>query len=357
MNSKEMLDNLKKQGITVYSYSRIGSFNNCEYEYYNSYVLRDRGIVNCYTEIGSCIHDSLEAIYKDEKDKENLVEDFQSKMTELDVLDIRFPNEKIRGSFEADVNHFVNNFNKLDGKFKLEELIVFKTRDGHYFQGYIDAIRPSEKGKPYIDVIDWKTSSKFSGKKLDEAGRQLLMYKLGLEQITDFKVDKVMWFMIKYVYVCSKLKNGKTKKKMCNRGKWVKEIRNPIEKEMYKLGMDEFEVEMLLDKAITDNNLDCLPKEIQDKYWLEDCFVEYDATEEKIDELNDYISNTIAAINSKDHKNEDDWKPVDINNGNSFYCSVLCGQRKKCKYYKQFLKENADGFDKKDRFDVGDLFK
>nr|WP_233499550.1 hypothetical protein [Bacillus velezensis] len=39
-------------------------------------------------------------------------------------------------------------------------------------------------------MYDWKTSSKFAGKKLNEAGRQLLMYKLALEQTTDLKVDK-----------------------------------------------------------------------------------------------------------------------------------------------------------------------
>jgi hypothetical protein len=87
---------------------------------------------------------------------------------------------------------------------------------------------------------------------------------------------------------------------MCNRGKWVKEMRSTLEKEMYKAGIDEFEVEMLLDKAVEDNNIDCLPSEIKEKYWLEDCFVEYEITDEKIEELKRYVIGTVKAIENKD---------------------------------------------------------
>ncbi|TCJ01136.1 PD-(D/E)XK nuclease family protein [Cytobacillus praedii] len=223
-------------------------------------------------------------------------------------------------------------------------------------QGYVDAIQPSEKGKPYINIIDWKTSSKFSGKKLDEAGRQLLMYKLGLESTTNLKVDKIMWFMIKYLYVCWKLKNGNMKKKMCNRGKWVSEMRKTLEKDMSNLDIAEFEIELLLDKAVEDNNLNCLPKEVQQKYSLEDCFVEYEATEEKVAELKQYVINTVYKIESKG-KDSSEWKPVEITKYDSFYCATLCNHRGHCEYYKKFLNENSDSFEKKkDKFDLENLF-
>jgi len=239
---------------------------------------------------------------------------------------------------------------------KTEELIVFQTDDDEFFQGYIDAIVPSEKGKPYVNIIDWKTSSKFSGKKLNEAGRQLLMYGLGLEQTTSYKVDKIMWFMVKYLYVCNVQKNGKTKRKMCNRGKWVKEIKNPLEKALYKLGIDEFEVDMMLDNAIENNNLEGLPQEIQDEYWLQDCFVEYEVTDEKVEELKAYLKNTIIDINNKNKDDESEWKAVEITKYDSFYCATLCGHRKHCKFYKKFLKENVDDFEKRDKSEFGDLF-
>jgi ATP-dependent helicase/DNAse subunit B len=356
LDAKEKLNQLYKQGAKVFSFSRLGTFNNCEFEYYNSYVLKNRGINNIYTELGSLIHKNIEAIYDELSDIEKFKGNYTDKMMELEMVGMKFPNESIGDSWKKDVSHFIHNFNKLDTKIIQEKLIVFEVADGLWMQGYVDGIVPSEKGKPYVEVIDWKTSSKFAGKKLNEAGRQLLLYKVGIEDNTPLKVDKVMWFMVKYIYVCNMQKNGKVKKKMCNRGKWVKELKAPIEKELRTSGMDDFELEMLLDKAIEDNNLNCLPKSIQEKYWLEDCFVEYEITDEKIEELKQYIVNTVNAIDNKDHSNPNDWQPVEIDKYNSFYCATLCGHRKTCKFYKKFLDENADSFDKKnkkdDEFDI-----
>jgi ATP-dependent helicase/DNAse subunit B len=356
LDAKVKLDELYKQGERVFSHSKLGTFNNCEFEYYNTYVLKNRGVDNVYNVLGSCLHDNIEAIYDGESDIEKFKINYTDKLLELDMIDLKFPNEKIGDSWKKDVNHFLNNFNKMDTKIIQEKLIVFEISDGIWIQGYIDGIVPSEKGKPHVNVIDWKTSSKFAGKKLTEAGRQLLMYKIGLEDNTPMKVDKVMWFMIKYIYVCNMQKNGKVKKKMCNRGKWVKDMRSTLEKELCKIGIDEFEVEMLLDKAVEDNNMNCLPEEIQEKYWLEDCFLEYDITDEKIEEFKQHVVNTVKAIDSKDHSNPDDWQPVELDKYNSFYCATLCGHRKTCKFYKKFLDENADSFDKKnkkdDEFDI-----
>lgn len=353
---EEKLEELKSQGKTVYSHSRISTFNNCEYEYYHTYVKKDRGLNNVYTLLGSCIHDNIEGIYKGERDIEKFKENYVNSLLELELSGVKFPSEKIGDSWKADVEHFLNNFNKLDSKMLLEKLIVFEIDDGIWMQGYIDAIKPSEKGNPYIDIIDWKTSSKFTGKKLTEAGRQLLMYKVGLEQTSKFKVNKVMWFMVKYIYVCNKQKNGKVKQKMCSRGKWVKEMRTQFEKELYNGGLEEFEVELLLDEAESKNNIDVFPEQVKSKYWLEDCFVEYDIDDEKIDEFKNYVVDAVHKIESKDINDEDDWEPIEITKYNSFYCSVLCGHRKHCKFYKKFLDENADSFEKKDKNDAFDLF-
>ncbi|WP_025909318.1 PD-(D/E)XK nuclease family protein [Priestia flexa] len=353
---KEKLDELRSQGKRIFSHSKLNTMNTCEYEYYNTYIKKNRGIDNVYTLMGSLIHDNLENIYNNKNDIEKFRKQYQEKLFELDMLGINFPNESIGNSWKADVGHFLENFKKLDVKMKTEMLIVFEVLDGVYVQGYIDATVPSDQGKPYVNLIDWKTSSKFSGKKLTEAGRQLLMYKLGIEAVSKYKVDKIMWFMIKYVTVH---RQGKTKviTKMCSRGKWVKEMRNQIEKELISIGMDAFELEMLLDKAVEDNNLDCLPEEVKSKFWLEDCVVEYEVTEERLEEFKNYIRETIGRIDSKDPNNEDDWKPVEISKYNSFYCSTLCGHRKHCKYYKKFLEENADGFTKKEKLNNFDLFE
>lgn len=356
MDVIKKLDELHYNGVKIYSFSKLGSFHNCEYEYYNTYITRKERIDNVYTIMGSLIHSNLEAIYRGNGNFNSFKDNYINKLLELDILDLHFPSESIGQSWKSDVDHFINHFNKLNNKFVLEKQIVFEIVPGIWMQGFVDAISPSDKGKPYVNIIDWKTSSKFTGKKLKEAGRQLLMYKLGIEATTDYKVDKIMWFMIKYIYVCTMQKNGKVKKKMCNRGKWVKEIKDQVERELYKTGMDEFEVELLLDHAIHENSLLGLPQQVQEKFWLEDCFVEYDATEENITELKEYVTDTVNQINSKNKEDESDWNPVDITQKNSFYCSVLCGHRKHCQYYKAFIDENKDSFDKKAKNDSFDLF-
>lgn len=350
----QRLQSLWNRGVEVYSISKINSFNNCQYEYYNTYILKNRGKSNCYSEIGSVIHDSIEAIYKGEMRPEDIKKAYIDKMMELDLLGINFPSEKIKESFNADMSHFVNNFNKINSKMALEKFILFEPVEGVHMQGYIDAILPSEDKT--VSILDWKTSSKFSGKKLTEAGRQLVMYKLGIENNTSYKVDKVGWFMVKYVYVCSRYKNGNIKRSMCNRGKWVKEVEKQIKKELYDLKMDEFEVEMLIDRAIECNNLDCLPKEVQDKFWLEDCIVWYDITDEEVNELKNYVKSTVNAIISKDKEDKNDWKAVEIDRQTSFYCSQLCGHSSICEYYKKFLDENMDSFGKKNKIDEFDIF-
>jgi ATP-dependent helicase/DNAse subunit B len=74
LDAKQKLEELYKQGAKVFSFSKLGTFNNCEFEYYNSYVLKNRGINNIYTELGSCLHNNIEAIYDGTSDIEKFKE-------------------------------------------------------------------------------------------------------------------------------------------------------------------------------------------------------------------------------------------------------------------------------------------
>jgi len=339
MNAEDRVKQLRADGHIVWSHSRLGSFNNCEYEYYNTYVLKNRGNGNCYTEAGTFTHDYIEGIYRGEKQKLEFSKKFNEQMIENEFLGIEFPSEQIRDNFIADMKHYTENFSLLEGNHLLEKLIVFDI-DGHYIQGYIDMIQVVENsnGEKDINVVDWKTSSKFSGKaKLQEAGRQLLMYKVGLESTSKININTVSWCMLKYLYVCHVQKNGKIKKKMCSRRKWVKDISEALKKEMILNGEDDLITSIEIDEAIKNNNLNNLPEYIKDKYWTEDCYVEYEVTEDRIQELKDYVNNTIRLIESKNPNDENDWKPADFEK-DSFYCNHLCNHRTTCKFLKEYKK-------------------
>lgn len=356
VKAEDLLKELRADGNVVWSISRINSYHNCQFEYYNTYILRNRGKPNCYTATGTFVHDKIEQIYKGDNDvKLNFSKDFDIQMAENELLGLDFPSDLIRDNFVNDVKHFTENFKVLDGKFLLEKLILFQI-DGHWIQGYIDAIQviEDEVGNKQVNIVDWKTSSKFAGKdKLTEAGRQLVLYKLGLESTSKAQINEVKWCMIKYLYVCHVQANKKIKRKMCNRGKWVKEMKSPLEKEMLKQDMDDFEIDILMEQALKDNSIDKLPQFIKDKYWLEDCYVTYEVDEDKINELKTYINETIAAIQSKSTDDVTQWKPLDVEK-ESFYCNNLCGHRNNCQFRLEYVKSLNLG--KKDDLDGFNLF-
>lgn len=57
----EQLKELRDDGNTVWSISRLNNYNTCPLGYYLTYLApdRDRGIQNIYSHAGSIIHDTL----------------------------------------------------------------------------------------------------------------------------------------------------------------------------------------------------------------------------------------------------------------------------------------------------------
>ena len=349
---------LIEDGNIVYSFSKLGSFNQCEYGYYNTYILKNRGIDNIYSVCGSNIHNDLEQIYNGKN--VDLTKSLQNTLSELDMLGVNFANDKIRNSWVADMEHFCTNFKAQEGSYITEEGFIFEIMPRVYIQGYIDIVEKHDESN--ISIIDFKTSSKFDKKKLIGAGRQLVLY--GIAKQDKYIINKIAWYMLKYLYVCSKLKNGNINRKMCNRGKWVKEIgtdknikdkktntykltKSALKRELEVLGYKDFEIEIFITESINNNNLDSMPKEIRDKYWLEDCILEYEFSEDTKNEFMEFVKNTHEKIIAKDIENESDWKPLDIENDN-FFCSNLCGLRLNCKYLLNFYERLKLGVTKKD---------
>lgn len=335
----DKIKELRANGVTVYSYSRIDV--DCEREYYHTYVERKRGIDNIYTVMGAYFHDTIEKIVNKEVGYEELKSGYLDKLNEVELLDIKFPNELIKNSWVSDMNHAVENLKLVDGKVITELHILFQV-EGYWFHGYIDLIIPTDE-PPYIEIVDWKTSSKFSGKKLIAAGRQLLMYKHGIESTTNFKVRDVKWNMLKYMMVKwnQTLKSGKLspKFKMVSRGKWVKEMRKQLQKDLEELGtMMDFEIEIELDRAVENNHINDLPEEVRTKYSFEDAYVSYEATEEREEEMKQFVKSRIEYLESKDTSSKESWKGVELKSDHdTFYCANLCGHRKHCDIYRNYV--------------------
>lgn len=328
---QEQLNALKEQGKVVYSISRLNTFNSCEYCYHLTYNLKLPQVQNPYAVLGGEIHDCLEGIYNGVKSEEDLKATLDNGLLKCELFDIRFPSENIKDNWVKDMKHFVTNFKKLDGEFITEKGFIYEL-EGILIQGFIDAIVTVNNE---TKVLDWKTSSTFTGDKLRDAGRQLVLYKTAIESLEGINVTKSGWDMLKYVEVCY---NGRTK--ICSRRNWVKDISKMIATDLKRLKVDPLIAGMYIEQALLNNNLDGMPDEIKSKYQIRDCIVYYDITEERVQECNSYIINTVNKIESKDKNNDDDWKHTEINGKTLFFCQQLCGQRENCKFLKQHL-DNA----------------
>lgn len=332
MDVKEQIEELKKQGITVYSISRLNTVDNCGYEYWQTYMEHLPSKDNIYSFTGGRVHKCLENIQNGikvdfPKEIDKMIEDAR-------ILDITFPSQSIETKWKKDIMTFAQNYKAPHYK-KVETERPFLIQiDGHYLQGIIDLLIYNDDGT--VSIRDYKTSSKFSNNELEEKGRQLILYGLGMEQL-GYKVKDLAWEMLKYVEISYKLKNGNTRTTIAERGYVVSKLKSDITKELKALKKwSDLEIEMIVDDAIEANSFDNLPASIKDKYTIKDYIEYYDFTEERKAETKAFINAKIEDIEL--YKNEKDWwEPREIRPYNSFYCINLCSHADDCEYLQQFL--------------------
>lgn len=382
----EKLQELFDKNIPVYSYSKLDSWDGCKYNWYHSYILHERSKDNIYSIIGSVIHDSLEDIYTNKSTLQEAKNIFNKTVRESEEKGIKFPDNPptTKINYIKNMNNFFENYKIMDTKMITEQFVLLKIpridnaindKDFIWIQMYIDSIMPVIENKEFSSVIinDWKTSSKFDKDKLKKASRQLLIYKMGVEQSTNIKVSRLGWTMLKYCYCCYRTKGSKSnpsqiKKSMQERKDGIKWFSKKIIGDLIKDGMDTIEAELLMGKAINQSTMKIFPKNIQDRYWIEDCFLECNFDDELLEDCKKWIINTVTEIESIEHKIEN-YPNVDINEKTSYFCFNLCG-RPNCIHLLKYKNDNKDNFKKtksedkinelsinKKKIDLDNLFK
>lgn len=332
MDIKEKIKQLREEGNTIYSISRLNTVDECGWEYWQTYQEHLEGKDNIYGFTGTRIHKCLENIQNGIKI--DFPKEVDKMLAEAEILDIKFPTETIENKWKKDIFSFAHNYvAPVYNKVETEKLFLVEI-DGHYLQGIIDLLIYNDDGT--VSIRDYKTSSKFTNADLETKGRQLILYGLAMEQM-GYKVKDLAWEMLKYVEISYKLKNGKTRTTIAERGFILEKLKSDITKEMKALGKyDDLEIEMLVDTAIEENSFKNLPQSIRDKYEIKDYICYYDFTEERKAETKAFIKAKIEEIESfKDKK--DWWEPKEITPYTSFYCQNLCNHRERCEYLQDFL--------------------
>ena len=267
----------------LYSFSKLNSFHQCEYQYYLNYILKEKGKQNVYGHLGGVIHDLCEQLSKNEITLDVAKEKWLEEVEFTEIMDMKFPTEKSRKSYVKCISEYLEQFTPLEGKeIHTEEYFTLDV-EGNSLRGFIDFYSVDHENKT-IDLIDYKSSSKFSKKDLEsEKVFQLILYGMYLEEkYPGYKINHVGFDMMKYA---KHKDNGKVK---------IREDIDPLEVYDY------------------------------DRWIL---YVNYD--DKMKDKLRNFVSKTVEEITSRNVHKENDWNE---NSKNKFYCNNLCSFGDKCKF-------------------------
>ena len=276
----------------IWSFSKLSSYHNCAYAWYLTYVLHEKGEDNVYGVLGNSIHDCLESMCKDEMTIEEAKEKFKQDYDMCKFLGMNFPTENTEKKYIYDIEHAFDFFEKPKGRLEEERYIEFEI-ENKKFRGYVDLIIFDDEKKT-IQVLDWKSSSKFSKKDLESHKVfQLILYSMYLEkEYPDYKILNPVFYMLKY----ARVKNDVT-------------------------GRESIRERIDIDDTIHEV--------------LEPYIVEVQYNDNMKDKLKQYINEVTLDIAFNDEEEESDWYPtVEELRNNTFYCKFLCAHNKTCKFYK-----------------------
>ena len=195
-------------GTMTWSFSRLNSFYNCPHEWYERYVMCQKGESGFFGEFGGCCHKVLEKYEKGEISIFEISQEYENLFSQMVVHDAP-PNKYVdikQSYFDKGLEYFDNidldleNFEILG----VEKEVRFQIA-GKDFVGYIDLLL-KEKSTGKIIILDHKSASiKFlkNGKisKTDQAHvrefiRQLCLYaKTVIEKFGH--VDELWWNLFK----------------------------------------------------------------------------------------------------------------------------------------------------------------
>lgn len=311
---EDKLNELRKQGKKIYSISRVNNYHTCPRQYYYTYTDKKQQKPGVYGILGTACHSDLELLYTTEETELKPI-NFTQDWCKSEMFGIKFPSDKIKENYKKDIDTFYKYYNKREGEFICELGFILKLDEEHYLTGFIDLLQIREDGK--VNIFDFKTSAMFKDKKLIESGRQLTIYEMALEQLYGLKTEINGWEMLKYL----EIQVGDCKPKVVSAREWVEKCESQLRSLMKNQGINPLLIDMMLSQAVANNNIDGLPKEIQDMVKINTYFMSYNVTEEVKQETLNYILTTIRKIESLDRDDITQWQP----NPNKFFCDNLCG--------------------------------
>lgn len=338
LTSEELQTLMKNEGVSrIWSWSKWNCFHTSPYEYFLKYILHKKeDRTDCiYTTTGGIAHDIMERRYTGKLPYEQMIDDFEDGwVTAFNIAEMKFDrnspekNDKISQKYYENLKHFFMNHTPLKYKPVIEQFVKAKIGD-NLFQGYIDVCFKDDEGN--FNILDWKTSSIYKGKKAENECGQLVVYAIGLNQ-QGVPMDKIhiCWNFLKYVSIQYEQANGAVKTREVERCKIGESLQTNAKMWLKKLGYTD-QADDYLKQLLDTNDIECLPKEVQEKYIISDCYVYVPLTDELINRWKETIISTINDIELREkdyeetHSDKAFWDTDESVEAQSYYFSTLCG--------------------------------
>lgn len=334
--SYEELERIKsKYGVTrLWSWSRMNTYMTSKFEYLLKYILKSKEdrCDSCYTTLGTICHDTLEKFYEGEIKYEDMIDNYNDGFTTaIKIADLKFcrsdesKNDSIGEKYNENLVHFFKNHVPYKHKLLVEKPIVVDI-DGNVFVGYIDALYKDDDD--CYHVIDFKSSSIYTGKTLEENSGQLTIYAIGLHQMgIPYDKIKAQFNFLKYCTIKYEQKNGAIKYRNVERCKIGESLQSNARTWLKHFG---YEVDEYLMKLLDTNGIDCLPDEVKAKYEITDCHVDVRLNIEDVEKWFNTVTDTLIDIELREKDYEETkslqcfWDDEEDVKAQSYYFANLC---------------------------------
>lgn len=332
----EELENIKKKYNVdrLWSWSRMSTYMTSKFEYFLKYILKSKEdrCDSSYVTLGTICHDTLDKFYEGQIQYEDMIDDYNDGFTTaITIADLKFnrsdeeKNKSIGEKYNENLVHFFKNHTVYKHKILVEKPVVVDI-NGNVFVGYIDALYKDDDGN--YTILDFKSSSIYTGKTLEENSGQLTIYGIGLHQM-GIPLDKIRccFNFLKYCTIKYEQKNGAIKYRNVERCKIGESLQSNAKTWLKAFG---YEPDEYLMKLLDTNNIDCLPDEVREKYEITDCHVDIGLNEKLIDKWVDIITTTIKDIELREKDYDETkslqcfWDDEEDVKRESYYFANLC---------------------------------
>mgnify|MGYP006176128267 FL=1 len=197
--------------MPLYSHSRLGTYENCPFQYKLRYVDKVKPILGNTIEsfMGSMVHDALEWLYKLARDsnivsKEALINKYDELWIEKWKDDIRIVKKELTADNFKETGKnclemYYERYHPFDQAITigLEERMIIKLPEDKKMQGYLDRLDKIADG--HFSVHDYKTSSRVPPQAKADQDRQLGLYALAVHQkYPDIKKIDLVWHYVRF---------------------------------------------------------------------------------------------------------------------------------------------------------------